>query len=97
MIQLANESALGLFIFSWTSPSTGIHARIMWGPGMTPMVSSSFPGRPGETSREIANPGRFGWQNPAALTGKRQQAAVRSLAKAYAEAFEADAWDGEGS
>ena len=44
-IIMANESAMGVVTFSWTSPSTGIRARVMWGPGMKPMVCWTAPGR----------------------------------------------------
>ena len=84
---MANESAMGVVTFSWTSPSTGIRARIMWGPGMKPMVFWTSPGHP-EVAREITDPGRFGWKDPATLPGRRQVAAVRALAEAYAAAFE---------
>ena len=89
-IIMANESAMGTVVFSWTSPSTGIRARIMWGPGMRPMVAARFPGRDGEVTRELADPARFGWKDASGLPGRRQVAAVRALADAYAAAFEED-------
>ena len=86
-IIMANESAMGVVTFSWTSPSTGIRARVMWGPGMKPMVCWTAPGR-AETAREITDPARFGFADPSALTGRKQVAAVRALATVYARVFE---------
>jgi hypothetical protein len=75
VIQLANESAMDVQVFSWTSPSTGVRARVFWSPGIAPMITWT-------------NPDRFGWSDPSALPGRRQAAAVRALALAYATAVE---------
>lgn len=88
-VQLANESAMGVVAFSWTSPSTGIRARLFWAAGIRPMIAWTSPGRDGEVTQEITDPGRFGFRDPAALTGRKQVAAVRALAQAYASVFEA--------
>jgi hypothetical protein len=89
VIQLANESAMDVQVFSWTSPSTGVRARVFWSPGIAPMITwTRGSGRAGEITQAITNPDRFGWSDPSALPGRRQAAAVRALALAYATAVE---------
>jgi hypothetical protein len=88
-IVLANESALGTLVFSWVSPSTGNQARVVWGPGMQPMVCFRAPGRR-EVTRPIVRPERLGWTDPSQLPGRKQVAAVRALAMTFATAMEED-------
>ena len=82
-VKLANESALGVYSFSWQVD--GRKAVIQWGEGMT--VPLAFLGG---SMREVANPARFGWTGPPTGTSKRQLAAVKAFAQRFADQLAAD-------
>lgn len=84
-VRLANESAAGVFTFTWADD--GAKYAVTWAEGIAPMACS------GVYSREIANPGRFGWPGAAEVAGmdsRRQLAAVRQLAQRFADAMMAE-------
>lgn len=76
---LANESALGLYVFSWTYD--GMRARLMFGPGAGPMATLASP-TAGEIVRPVVDPERFGWK-----PGMKLPAAKR-FAQAFADELE---------
>ena len=64
-IRMANESALGVYTFTWTSPAgDGAKVGVTWCEGWTsgPEASWAMPGddRP-PRHRPVASPERFGW------------------------------------
>ena len=83
-VALANESALGVYSFSWQVD--GRKAVIQWGEGMS--VPLAFLGG---SMREVANPARFGWTGPPTGTSHRTQlAAVKAFAQRFADQLAAD-------
>jgi hypothetical protein len=81
-VTLANESALGVYSFTWTID--GQKAAIQWGDGMR--VPMAFFGRAG--MRDVAGPERFGWTGPPPPA--KAKAVVRAFAQAFADALAAE-------
>lgn len=91
VIKLANESALGVYMFTWTSPATGYRCGIIWSEGAgDPIIEWTCPSGQ-HIHRMIAAPERFGWTDPSGKPAKRQLAVVQDFARTYAEAAEAAA------
>jgi hypothetical protein len=84
-VPLSNESAVGVYSFSWTMD--GAKLVIQWGEGMTAPLAFYGP----NTMREVTNPGRFGWTGPPKGSSRKQLAAVRAFAQAFADQLAADA------
>jgi hypothetical protein len=85
---LANESALGVYSFSWRA-ATNRKATIQWAEGMTAPMAFY-----GTASREVTRPERFGWDGPPAGSHAQVMAAVRAFAQAFAD--DLAAWLAEG-
>jgi hypothetical protein len=83
-VKLANESAVGIYSFSWTFD--GVKCTIQWGEGMTAPLAFYGP----RVMREVENPARFGWTGPPKGSSKQQLAAVKAFAQAYADRLQAD-------
>ena len=81
-IQISNESALGVYRFSWTT-GDGVRCEIQWGEGL-PLPLAFFGDRP---PAGIRNPERFGWKKP------RQAGDFKEFVQRFAEALEADDLD----
>jgi len=79
MPTLANESALGLYVFSWTFD--GMRAAVMFGPGLNPPLAT-LASPSGEIVRPVTDPERFGYQPGMKLAGAKR------FAQAYADALE---------
>jgi hypothetical protein len=85
-IALRNESAMGIWLLSWTSPSTNGRCTVTWYEGCGDPLFSYYsrglqrmtPGQP------IVNPARFGWARPPA-----NLAGFKAFVLAYATAMEA--------
>jgi hypothetical protein len=84
-VTLANESALGVYSFTWQMDGTKL--TIQWGEGMTAPLAFYGP----STMREVTNPGRFGWTGPPKGNSRKQLAAVRAFAQSFADALVAEA------
>jgi hypothetical protein len=82
-VKLANESALGVYRFSWTS-ADGARMEVQWGAG----IGNPFMFRR-DVAREIVRPERFGWKTP------KKAADFKRFAQAVADEFEAGYGDGE--
>jgi hypothetical protein len=89
-VMLANESALGVYSFSWLVD--GQKVSIQWGDGTTAPLA--FFGRAG--CREVERPERFGWTGPPKGNSRRQLAAVKAFAQAFADALAAELDEDEG-
>ena len=82
-VKLANESAFGVYRFSWTS-ADGARMEVQWGAGMwNPLMFR------GDEAREIVRPERFGWKTP------KKAADFKRFAQAVADEFEAGYDDDE--
>ena len=82
-VKLANESALGIYQFAWTS-ADGTRMGVTWAEGMTAPMAFR-----GTVSRDVVRPERFGWKPPKTLRD------FRVFAQAFADEFEAG-YDGQG-
>jgi hypothetical protein len=82
-VQLANESALGVYAFSWQQD--GARLVIQWAEGMTAPLAFYGP----RTMREVASPERFGWAGPPQGSSRAQLAKVRAFAQAFADTLAA--------
>jgi hypothetical protein len=87
-IRMANESALGIYMLTWTSPATGARVSVTWYDGAgAPIHGYQSPGGPERTAPIVA-PARFGW--PADPPPPRQAFRVlRAFAERYATDLEA--------
>jgi hypothetical protein len=84
---LANESGMGVLMFTWRSASTGNTGRVIWydGCGSGPMFQWYSAAAAKEVPPvAIATPERFGWRG-----GKVTPGAVRKFAQAFANHLEA--------
>jgi hypothetical protein len=82
-ITLANESALGVYRFTWAYD--GGRAGVLWYEGGgAPLTELNG------NVREVARPERFGWPATLPPAGKRQLAMVRQFAQKFADALAAD-------
>lgn len=86
-IKLVNESALGIYRFSWKA-STGIRCEVLWSAGVSaPLFSFFIIGRQRVSDPiPIRNPDRFGWNGP-----PRKLADFKAFAERFAQACEDDA------
>jgi hypothetical protein len=84
-VKLANESALGVYSFSWMMMD-GTKLTIQWGEGMT--VPMAFYGP--AAMREVTRPERFGWDGPPKGSSRAQLAAVKAFAQRFADALAAE-------
>jgi len=82
MVKLSNESALGIYRFTWTHD--GMRAGITWGAGVGPPMADL-----NGHSMPVADPGRFGWPATIPASPTRHMAMVRQFAQAYADALAA--------
>ena len=81
-IQISNESALGVYRFSWTT-GDGVRCEIQWGEGV-PLPLAFFGDR---LPAEVRNPERFGWKKPC------KAGDFKEFVRHFAEALEADDLD----
>jgi hypothetical protein len=88
-VKLTNESALGIYSFSWQLD--GAKLVIQWAEGMTAPLAFYGP----NAMREVTNPARFGWAGPPAGSSQAQLSKVRAFAQAFADQLAADAEAGQ--
>lgn len=88
-VRLVNETALGIYVMSWTSPG---HKRnvISWYPGLgAPVLEFWVTGRDRMSPPvPIRNPARFGWQDEVP-TAKARLANFKAFAQRFADEAEA--------
>ncbi|MEJ3741783.1 hypothetical protein WEI85_00575 [Actinomycetes bacterium KLBMP 9797] len=82
-VHLRNESALGIYVFAWTS-ATGSRCELCWHDGLDAPLFSFFSQGRGRMSPPIAvaNPQRFGWAPPRRITE------FKAFAQRFADACE---------
>jgi len=82
--RLRNESALGVYLFAWTS-ATGGRCELCWHEGLDAPLFSIWISAQGRMSAPIAvrNPDRFGWRPP------RRLADFKAFAQRFADAGQA--------
>jgi hypothetical protein len=81
-VNLANESALMLYRFTWTS-ADGARMEVLWAEGTSPLMLRSG------MVAEIRHPERFGWKVPKKIAG------FKRFAQAVADEWEAGYDDDE--
>jgi hypothetical protein len=82
---IRNESALGIYVFAWTS-ATGTRCELCWYEGLDAPCFSFWIGPQGRMCPPIVvrDPERFGWKPP------RKVADFKAFAQRFADACEAE-------
>jgi hypothetical protein len=87
--RIRNESALGVYLFTWTS-ATGARCEVCWSAGLdAPLFSYWITGQARMSPPiAVANPERFGWTTPQKI------ADFMTFAQRFADACEEEVDEG---